>query len=113
MRELQRLMVSGGAHRGRKLVTPAVYMRPMMSRVREALFSILVRLCLYYYNIVLRTQPSTFRSFDSTPWLWSPHLYHSPMMSRVREALFSILVRPPLRYFTPPVFCPSGILPLR
>lgn len=40
-RSLQRLQVSGGAHRGRRLVTPSVYMRPMMSRVREALFSML------------------------------------------------------------------------
>ena len=41
VRELQRLLITGGSARGRKLVTPGVYMRPMMSRVREALFSLL------------------------------------------------------------------------
>ena len=41
VRELQRLVITGGSARGRKLVTPGVYMRPMMSRVREALFSLL------------------------------------------------------------------------
>ena len=41
VRELQRLLITGGTARGRKLVTPGVYMRPMMSRVREALFSLL------------------------------------------------------------------------
>ena len=41
LRELQRLTITGGSARGRRLVTPAVYMRPMMSRVREALFSML------------------------------------------------------------------------
>ena len=41
LRELQRLTITGGLARGRRLVTPAVYMRPMMSRVREALFSML------------------------------------------------------------------------
>ena len=41
LRELQRLVITGGSARGRRLVTPGVYMRPMMSRVREALFSML------------------------------------------------------------------------
>lgn len=41
VRELQRLHISGGRSRGRRITTPAVYMRPMMSRVREALFSML------------------------------------------------------------------------
>ena len=41
LRELQRLTITGGTARGRRLITPGVYMRPMMSRVREALFSML------------------------------------------------------------------------
>lgn len=41
LRELQRLHITGGSARGRRIVTPAVYMRPMMSRVREAVFSML------------------------------------------------------------------------
>ena len=41
VRELQRLTITGGSARGRRIVTPGVYLRPMMSRVREALFSIL------------------------------------------------------------------------
>ncbi len=39
--EIQRLSISGGELRGRRLATPQIYMRPMMSRVREALFSML------------------------------------------------------------------------
>jgi len=39
VRELQRLSITGGSARGRRLRTPDVYLRPMMSRVREALFS--------------------------------------------------------------------------
>ena len=35
VRELQRLVITGGSARGRRIVTPDVYMRPMMSRVRE------------------------------------------------------------------------------
>jgi len=41
VRELQRLYVTGGAYRGRRLETPDIYLRPMMSRVREALFSMI------------------------------------------------------------------------
>ena len=41
VRELQRLYITGGSARRRRIVTPEVYMRPMMSRVREALFSML------------------------------------------------------------------------
>jgi 16S rRNA (guanine966-N2)-methyltransferase len=41
VRELQRLYVTGGSARGRKITTPSVYMRPMMARVREAVFSML------------------------------------------------------------------------
>ena len=41
LRELQKLTITGGSARGRRLVTPEVYMRPMMSRVREAVFSML------------------------------------------------------------------------
>ncbi len=41
VRELQRLYITGGTARGRRIVTPEVYLRPMMSRVREALFSVL------------------------------------------------------------------------
>jgi len=41
VRELQRLYITGGTCRGRRIVTPEVYLRPMMSRVREALFSLL------------------------------------------------------------------------
>lgn len=41
VRELQRLCVSGGTYRGRRLETPSVYLRPMMSRVRESLFSMI------------------------------------------------------------------------
>ena len=41
VRELQRLHITGGTARGRRIVTPDVYMRPMMSRVREALYSVL------------------------------------------------------------------------
>jgi len=40
-RNLQRLYVTGGSARGRRIVTPSVYLRPMMSRVREALYSML------------------------------------------------------------------------
>lgn len=35
------LRVMGGSLRGRRLVSPEVYLRPMMGRVREALFSML------------------------------------------------------------------------
>jgi len=42
VRELQRLYITGGAYRGRKIMTPDIFLRPMMSRVREALFSMLV-----------------------------------------------------------------------
>jgi len=41
VRELQRLYITGGSARGRRIFTPEVYLRPMMSRVREALFSVL------------------------------------------------------------------------
>ena len=41
LREIQKLYVTGGDCRGRKIRTPDVFLRPMMSRVREALFSIL------------------------------------------------------------------------
>ncbi|KAL1511444.1 hypothetical protein AB1Y20_006243 [Prymnesium parvum] len=41
-RELQRLYITGGEYRGRRIATPDIFLRPMMSRVREALFSILV-----------------------------------------------------------------------
>lgn len=41
VRELQRLYITGGTARRRRIVTPDVYMRPMMSRVREAVFSML------------------------------------------------------------------------
>jgi len=41
VRELQRLYVTGGAYRGRRLETPDIYLRPMMSRVREAMFSMI------------------------------------------------------------------------
>lgn len=41
VRNLQKLSITGGFLRTRKLITPDVYMRPMMSRVREALFSLL------------------------------------------------------------------------
>lgn len=60
VRELQRLVVSGGAHRGRRLVTPAVYMRPMMSRVREALFSML------YPTGILRESAATLDLFSGS-----------------------------------------------
>ena len=39
--ELQRLRITGGVWRGQRIATPDVYLRPMMSRVREALFSML------------------------------------------------------------------------
>jgi 16S rRNA (guanine966-N2)-methyltransferase len=42
VRSLQKLTITGGTARGRRLVTPDVYLRPMMSRVREALFSMLL-----------------------------------------------------------------------
>ena len=41
LRDIQKLYVTGGDCRGRKIRTPDVFLRPMMSRVREALFSIL------------------------------------------------------------------------
>lgn len=41
VRELQQLYITGGSCRGRRLRTPNIYLRPMMSRVREALFSML------------------------------------------------------------------------
>lgn len=41
VRDLQRLYITGGAQRGRRIRTPDIYLRPMMSRVREALYSIL------------------------------------------------------------------------
>jgi len=40
-RNLQRLHITGGSARGRRIETPSVFLRPMMSRVREALFSML------------------------------------------------------------------------
>lgn len=40
--EVQRLHITGGSKRGRRIVTPDIYLRPMMSAVREALFSLLV-----------------------------------------------------------------------
>ena len=40
-RDIQRLYIAGGTHRTRKIRTPDVFLRPMMSRVREALFSML------------------------------------------------------------------------
>lgn len=60
VRELQRLVVSGGDHRGRRLVTPGVYMRPMMSRVREALFS------MVYPTGVLRESAATLDLFSGS-----------------------------------------------
>lgn len=39
--ELQRLQITGGLCRGRKLRVPGTYLRPMMAKVREALFSML------------------------------------------------------------------------
>jgi len=39
VRELQKLSITGGECRGRRIMTPDIYLRPMMSRVREALFS--------------------------------------------------------------------------
>jgi 16S rRNA (guanine966-N2)-methyltransferase len=36
------IRVSGGTAKGRKLKRPDVYLRPMMGKVKEALFSILV-----------------------------------------------------------------------
>ena len=52
VRSLQRLAITGGTAKGRRIVTPEVYLRPMMSRVREALFSIL------YPTNVLRASAS-------------------------------------------------------
>jgi hypothetical protein len=60
VRELQRLMVSGGDHRGRRIQTPAVYMRPMMSRVREALFS------MVYPTGVLRESAAVLDLFSGS-----------------------------------------------
>ena len=57
-RELQRLSITGGEWRGRRLLTPEVYMRPMMSRVREALFSML------YPTGVLRETASILDCFS-------------------------------------------------
>ena len=57
-RELQRLQITGGEWRGRRLLTPEVYMRPMMSRVREALFSML------YPTGVLRETASILDCFS-------------------------------------------------
>ena len=58
VRELQRLYITGGTARGRRIVTPDVYLRPMMSRVREALFSLL------YMTGVLRPSASHLDLFS-------------------------------------------------
>ena len=60
VRELQRLYVTGGSARGRRIVTPDVYMRPMMSRVREAVFSML------YPTGVLRDSASHLDLFSGS-----------------------------------------------
>jgi 16S rRNA (guanine(966)-N(2))-methyltransferase RsmD len=39
VKNVQGLRITGGDRRNSKIVTPAAYMRPMMSRVREAFFS--------------------------------------------------------------------------
>ena len=41
------LRILGGSHRGRKLESPDVYLRPMMGKVKEAVYSTLISFGLY------------------------------------------------------------------
>jgi len=50
MNNPSRLRILGGTARGRRLDSPAVYLRPMMGKVREALFSSLTSLGVYGFT---------------------------------------------------------------
>lgn len=45
------LKIFGGTARGRKLDSPSVYLRPMMGKVREAVYSTLISFGLYDYPV--------------------------------------------------------------
>ena len=45
------LRIFGGTARGRRLDSPSVYLRPMMGKVREALYSTLISFGLYDYPV--------------------------------------------------------------
>mmetsp|Transcript_10136 Transcript_10136/g.14326 ORF Transcript_10136/g.14326 Transcript_10136/m.14326 type:complete len:330 (+) Transcript_10136:132-1121(+) len=47
LKNAQRLKVLGGSAKGRKLESPEVYLRPMMGKVREALYNTLVSVGLF------------------------------------------------------------------
>jgi 16S rRNA (guanine966-N2)-methyltransferase len=45
------LKIFGGTARGRRLDSPSVYLRPMMGKVREAVYSTLISFGLYDYSV--------------------------------------------------------------
>ena len=45
------LKIFGGSARGRRLDSPSVYLRPMMGKVREAVYSTLISFGLYDYSV--------------------------------------------------------------
>ena len=67
------LKIFGGTARGRRLDSPSVYLRPMMGKVREAVYSTLISFGLYDYPV---------RHLDCFSGSGSPRLLHCLIVGR-------------------------------